>query len=139
SSVVLTATPAAGSVFAGWSGGGCAGTGTCTVAPTSATTITATFSSLTTVGLSVTVSGGGTGTVTSTPAGITCSSVCTATFPTGTAVSLSATGGAGSVFAGWSGACSGSGPCTVVLDQARAVTARFSRVLSDPTLTPRAS
>ena len=138
-SVVLTATPAAGSVFAGWSGGGCSAIGTCTVAPTSATTITATFTSVTTLGLTVTVSGGGTGTVTSAPAGITCSTVCTASFASGTSVSLSAAANAGSVFAGWSSACSGSGPCRVVLDQARAVTARFSRVLTDPTLTPRTS
>jgi len=136
SSVLLTATPAAGSVFAGWSGGGCAGNGTCTVTPTSAATITATFASSTTFGLTVTVSGGGTGTVTSSPAGLTCSTVCTATFPSGTSVTLTTGAGAGSVFAGWSGACGGSGACTVVLDQARAVTARFSRVFTDPALTP---
>ncbi len=87
----------------------------------------------------MTVSGGGTGTVTSAPAGITCSLVCTATFAAGTSVTLTATPGAGSVFAGWSGACSGSASCTVVLDQARAVTARFSRVFTDPTLTPLTS
>ena len=138
-SIVLTATPAAGSVFGGWSGGGCSGTGTCAVAPTSATTITATFGSSTTFALTATVSGGGTGTVTSAPAGLTCSTVCTATFTSGTSVTLTATAGAGSVFAGWSGACSGSGTCTVVLDQARAVTARFSRAFTDPTLTPRAT
>jgi hypothetical protein len=139
SSVVLTATPAGGSVFGGWSGGGCSGTGTCTVTPTSAMTVTATFASSATVGLTVTVSGGGTGTVTSAPAGITCSLVCTATFTAGTSVTLTATPVAGSVFAGWSGACSGSASCTVVLDQARAVTARFSRVFTDPTLTPLTS
>jgi len=139
SSVVLTATPAAGSVFGGWSGGGCSGTGTCTVTPTSAMTVTATFASSATVGLTVTVSGSGTGTVTSAPAGITCSLVCTATFAAGTSVTLTATPGAGSIFAGWSGACSGSASCTVVLDQARAVTARFSRVFADPTLTPLTS
>jgi hypothetical protein len=139
SSVVLTATPAGGSVLGGWSGGGCSGTGTCTVTPTSAMTVTATFASSATVGLTVTVSGGGTGTVTSAPAGITCSLVCTATFTAGTSVTLTATPGAGSVFAGWSGACSGSASCTVVLDQARAVTARFSRVFTDPTLTPLTS
>jgi hypothetical protein len=52
---------------------------------------------------------------------------------------LTATPGAGSVFAAWSGACSGSAPCAVVLDQARGVTARFSRVFTDPTLTPLTS
>jgi hypothetical protein len=44
-SVTLTATPAAGSVLTGWSGGGCSGTGlTCTVSLASANqTVTATF------------------------------------------------------------------------------------------------
>jgi parallel beta-helix repeat protein len=138
--VVLTATPAAGSVFTGWSGGGCSGTGTCSVTVTSATTVTATFASSTTVGLTVTVSGAGIGTVTSSPAGLTCSAVCTATFPSGTSVTLTAAAGSGSTFAGWSGgACSGTATCTVVLDQARAVTARFSRVFTEPTLTPGSS
>jgi hypothetical protein len=41
--VTLTANPASGSTFSGWSGGGCAGTGTCTVTLTAATTVTATF------------------------------------------------------------------------------------------------
>ena len=139
SPVVLAATPTGGAAFIGWSGGGCTGTGTCTVTPTSATTVTATFASAT-VGLTVTVTGAGTGTVTSVPAGLTCSTVCTASFAAGTSVTVSATPGAGSVFAGWSsGACTGSGPCTVVLDQARAATARFSRVFSDPALIPLAS
>jgi parallel beta helix pectate lyase-like protein/List-Bact-rpt repeat protein len=139
SSMVLTATPAGGSVFSGWSGGGCAGTGTCTVTPTSATTVTATFTSSTTFGLTVSVAGAGTGTVTSTPAGLACSAVCSATFSSGTSVTLTAAPGAGSAFAGWSGGCSGAGPCTVLIDQARAVTARFSRVFADQTLTPRSS
>ena len=139
SSIVLTAAPAAGSVFAGWSDGGCSGTGACTVAPTSATTVTATFASSTTIGLTVTISGGGTGTLTSAPAGITCSTVCSANFASGTSVTLTPTAGSGSVFAGWSGACSGTGACMVVLNQAAAVTARFSRVFTDPTLTPRST
>jgi hypothetical protein len=43
-SVVLTATAASGSTFAGWSGGNCTGTGTCTVASESA--VTATFNTI---------------------------------------------------------------------------------------------
>lgn len=42
-SVTLTAAPATGSTFAGWSGGGCSGTGTCTVTMDAAKTVTATF------------------------------------------------------------------------------------------------
>ena len=41
--VTLTAHPASGSTFAGWSGGGCSGTGSCTVTMNSDTTVTATF------------------------------------------------------------------------------------------------
>ena len=40
--MTLTATPSAGSVFAGWSGG-CFGMGTCTLPMTGATTVTARF------------------------------------------------------------------------------------------------
>jgi DNA-binding beta-propeller fold protein YncE len=41
--LTLTATPAAGSTFAGWSGGGCAGTGPCHLTIEAATAITASF------------------------------------------------------------------------------------------------
>ena len=41
--VSLTAATSGGSVFAGWSGGGCAGTGACVVTLTMATNVTATF------------------------------------------------------------------------------------------------
>ena len=42
-SVTLTATPASGSTLASWSGGGCSGTGTCTVTMTTAHSVTASF------------------------------------------------------------------------------------------------
>ncbi|MBX3675108.1 MAG: choice-of-anchor D domain-containing protein, partial [Burkholderiales bacterium] len=41
--VTLAASPAAGAVFAGWSGEGCAGTGSCVVTMTAARSVTATF------------------------------------------------------------------------------------------------
>ncbi len=43
-SVTLSATPAPGNTFTGWSGGGCSGTGPCPLTLTAATTVTATFS-----------------------------------------------------------------------------------------------
>ena len=41
--VTLAATPASGSSFAGWSGAGCSGTGTCVVTMSANTAVTATF------------------------------------------------------------------------------------------------
>ena len=41
--VALTATPATGSTFTGWSGGGCSGTGICTVTMSSAQSVAALF------------------------------------------------------------------------------------------------
>jgi PKD repeat protein len=44
--VTLTAAPDAGSSFAGWSGGGCSGTGSCAVTINSNTTVTAIFNTV---------------------------------------------------------------------------------------------
>jgi hypothetical protein len=49
SRVTLTAFADTGSTFAGWSGGGCSGTGTCTVTLTADQTVTATFNHILTV------------------------------------------------------------------------------------------
>jgi CSLREA domain-containing protein len=76
--------------------------------------------------LSVSKAGSGTGTVTSSPAGINCGATCSALYEAGQAVTLTATPSAGSSFTAWSGACSGSGPCTVTLDTAKSVTATFA-------------
>ncbi len=71
------------------------------------------------------VSVSGSGTVTSSPAGISCGSTCQAAFDSGTQVSLTATAASGWRFDSWSGACTGSGACSVRMDQARNVSARF--------------
>jgi PKD repeat protein len=130
--VTLTATPDAGSVFAGWSGD-CSGTGSCQVTMNQARSVVATFAPET-FGLTVSKAGSGSGQVSSSPAGISCGSGCQASFDPGTVVTLTATPGAGSVFAGWSGDCSGTGSCQVTISQARSVTATFA-----PNLPPRAS
>jgi hypothetical protein len=59
--VTLTATPASGSTFAGWSGGGCTGTGTCAVTMKAATSVTATFNSNTTTKYTITATASGNG------------------------------------------------------------------------------
>jgi Divergent InlB B-repeat domain len=45
--VTLSASPAAGSTFTGWSGGGCGGTSPCTVAGNARVSVTATFTAAT--------------------------------------------------------------------------------------------
>jgi hypothetical protein len=79
--------------------------------------------------LTVHVAGVGAGSVASTPAGIFCGAggvACTDTTNQGTALTLNATPSAGSVFAGWAGACSGSSPsCSVTLNSNLTVSAYF--------------
>src|SRR5438552_9498231 len=82
--VNLTATPAAGSVFAGRSGHADCADGTVTLNADNAGT--ATFQVL--VALTVTREGTGSGTVTSDPAGIECGETCTQSYPHGTVVTL---------------------------------------------------
>ncbi len=78
--------------------------------------------------LSVTVNGNGAGTVTSSPAGINCSSgTCTASYVATTTVTLSANPNTTtSVFAGWTGDCTGMGSCMVSMAAARNVTATYT-------------
>lgn len=73
--------------------------------------------------LTVTKSGNGTGGVTSLPTGIDCGLTCSADMSG--SVDLTATPDAGSAFDGWSGACSGTGTCTVPMNAATAVSAAF--------------
>ena len=76
--------------------------------------------------LTVAKSGTGTGTVNTSPAGISCGSTCSATYASGTSVALSATPNTGSTFTGWSGACSGTSGCALVLDANKSATATFA-------------
>jgi virginiamycin B lyase len=125
--ITLTASATAGSIFEGWSGGGCSGKGTCNATLTADITETATFKKKpTTKMLSVALSGGGSGTVTSSPSGINCGPTCSASFDTGRQITLSVAAASGSTFAGWSGVgCSGIDPCTVTLTVNSTVTANF--------------
>jgi Divergent InlB B-repeat domain len=121
--VALTATPASGSVFSGWSGGGCS---TASVAMNQNRNCIATFNAVAvqSFGLSVNKTGTGNGTVTSNPAGISCGSDCSESYTSGAVVALSAVPAAGSTFSGWSG--SGCSAGSVTMNGSRSCTAVFN-------------
>jgi hypothetical protein len=72
----------------------------------------------------------GLGTVNSTASGISsCGAIagtCAASFAGNPSVTLTPTAPMGYQFAGWSGACTGTGTCTVTMSTSRAVTATFT-------------
>ncbi|MGE5281965.1 MAG: InlB B-repeat-containing protein [Chloroflexota bacterium] len=127
--VKLVATPAPGSRFDHWSGGGCFGTATtCETKLKANRTVNAVFAAVGPRTLTVGKAGNGSGVVTSKPAAIECGSTCSAQVEAPTKVALHAIPAAGSTFTGWSGeGCSGTGACRVLMNEARKVTATFAR------------
>ena len=126
--VTLTATPDANSTFAGWIGkdaAACAGAGPCQVTMSAQRSVTAAFDPIV-HRLATALAGDGAGSVTSDPVAIACPDTCTYALQQGTVVTLTAMAEAGSVFAGWTGDCAGTGPCSIVLDADHAVTATFT-------------
>ncbi|MBF0459683.1 MAG: hypothetical protein HQK99_17490 [Nitrospirae bacterium] len=137
-SVTLTATPAFGSVFSGWTGCDSTSGSNCTVAMSAARSVTATFSLGTSYILNVTKTGTGSGTVTASSGTLSWSgSAGTASYTSGTSVTLTATPASGSAFSGWTGCDSSSGSnCTVTMSATRSVTATFTQ--TSFTVTPSA-
>ncbi len=115
--VTVTATPNLGSTFAGWSPNCAIVGGNCGMTMTADTLVTATFT-LNTYTLTVATAGTGSGITSNTPPG--------GTFTYGTVVTVTATPNPGSTFTGWSGACSGIGPCVVAMNTHQSVTATFT-------------
>lgn len=79
-------------------------------------------------GLSIKVTGNGAGVVESTDNGqtIDCGPTCIANLALGSTLTLTATPATGSVFEGWSGACSGTGSCEITIAELTEVLAEFS-------------
>jgi hypothetical protein len=136
--VALTPSAESGSEFAGWSGA-CTGTGACQVTMSEAKSVTARFDSggppPSHFPLTVLTTGAGSGSVSSTPLGIDCGASCAAEFEAGATVTLTPTVGAGAKFAGWSGACTGTGGCQVTMSEAKTVGAAFDVGSGDAMLT----
>ena len=132
--VVLTASPAVGTSFNGWST--CGGTGPCSVTMSSAQTEQAIFGAvIPAFSVSVTEIGTGTGSVTDNLGEINCSEsngvvtgTCSASYPSGTQVTLNESVTPPSTFGGWGNACSSSGTgtsCNLTVSSALSVTANF--------------
>lgn len=114
-SITLTSTPTGGFAFTGWSGGGCSGSGTCTVTPAAMTTVTATFQDYLVVSVRIyELDPQGGGTISSSPAGLDCSVAvgcakldqpcskqCSGSFPRDTTLTVTATPASGTLFGGW--------------------------------------
>jgi uncharacterized repeat protein (TIGR02543 family) len=65
--------------------------------------------------LTVVLAASESGTVTSSPAGIDCGTDCEERYLPDTIVTLTAAPAPGYAFTGWSGACAGTGPCTIAI------------------------
>jgi len=115
--VTLTATPASGYVFSGWSGALSGSTNPASLTMNANEAVTATFTLVTPQDYTLTTSVVGQGVVT--PA--------SGTFVPGTVITLTATPISEYQFSGWSGALSGTtNPATLTMNSNKAVTATFT-------------
>ena len=125
SSVTLTATPASGWEFSGWSGSASGSTNPLAIIMDSNKSITATFvessTSPTTYQLTTSVSGEGT------------VDPASGTYDAGSSVTLTASPASGWEFSGWSGSASGStNPLTISMDSDKNITATFTQTTTNP-------
>jgi uncharacterized repeat protein (TIGR02543 family) len=128
-SVTLTATPAFGYAFTGWSGDLTGTTNPTTITMNANKTVTATFAVAPPRILTITVTG----------SGFVVKSPNLSSYPSGTVVTLTATPLAGHAFTGWSGDLTGTtNPTTLTMDADKTVTATFAPIPSY-TLTTTAS
>ncbi|WP_114778196.1 InlB B-repeat-containing protein [Botryobacter ruber] len=128
STVSLTASPASGYAFAGWSGDASGTTNPLSVTMNSNKSITATFTAVSSGEYSLSVSTTGSGTVTKSPD--------QATYTSGSTVTLEATPASGYTFSGWSGDASGTtNPLAVTMNSNKNITANFVAVSSSQQVT----
>jgi len=129
--VTLTTTPTSSqgemSTFTGWTGA-CTGT-TCTVTMDQNRSATAAFQQF----FELVVLGAGNGSGMVTGGGLSCtisagatSGICSQFFKTGAVVTLTPIPVAADDFPGWTGACTGTGGCTITINQPETATATFS-------------
>lgn len=130
-SVTMTATPASGWTFSGWTGA-CTGGNPCNVVMNRNLAPTATFATVTQT-YTLTANETGQGNVASTDGAINCTNgtgTCSAVYPIGSSVTLNATPASGWTFSGWTGTCNGGNPCNVVMTQNWGPRATFTTTTS---------
>jgi hypothetical protein len=135
-SVTLVARPNAQSTFASWgsSFGDCLGiSDTCSFTVNADEIITANFNATQQFALTTATSLTGSGVicVSSAASSLSCGTNGLS-FAAGSVVTLTVTPNSASTFAGWSGACSGTGTCTLTMNSNQAVTATFNLVSTGP-------
>ena len=119
--VNITATAALGYAFSNWTDGVAdPNAASTTVTMDADKTVTANFITVPTYVLTTAVSPSGGGTISPTAGDHT--------YNQGTVVTVTATPNSGYTFSSWSGACTGSGTCSVTMDAAKSVTANFVAV-----------
>jgi hypothetical protein len=138
STVYLYALPDPSSLFTGWSGGGCSGTGLCAVTLAAAQSVTATFTLKPVLTINLNAAGldpWDLAAVVRVPASakLCRERVCTIPLLPGEVVELMPWSLWG--FAGWSGDCVGSGSCSVTMNGNRTITAAFlPQVVVEPAI-----
>jgi uncharacterized repeat protein (TIGR02543 family) len=117
--VDVTASPNSGYAFDHWSGA-CTGTGACQVTMNADRSVTAHFTATYDLTMAVDPVGGGT----------TNPAVGVHAYAENAVVNITATANPGYTFSSWSGACTGSGTCSVTMDADKTVTAHFAQATS---------
>jgi hypothetical protein len=132
--VTLTATPATGWHFLGWTEA-CAGISepVCTVTVSTAQSVIAVFGQQTGTTHTLSLSVAGPGSVVSIPSGLDCGELCLAQFDASTPVVLTAVPNTNAELIGWDGACLGQvDTCVLTMIQAYNVVASFRNPIGTP-------
>ncbi len=126
SSAKLSATPNPGYEFIRWNGCQAPEGNICYIKPIGKMTVSAVFKKL--PKYKIKISKNTLGSITSTPAGLNCpdkKKSCVVSFIKGTEVTLNAVPQSGRNFVGWSGACSGTDSCSLLMDGNKGIGANF--------------
>ncbi|MEN9354894.1 MAG: hypothetical protein RL318_2219 [Fibrobacterota bacterium] len=106
--VTATATANSGYKFTGWSGA-CTGTGACSITMNAAKSLTATFAVIHVIPKYTLTTSAGNGSIALSPSG--------GNYDSNTVVIATATPPTGYVLSGWTGACTGTGACSITMNK----------------------